>query len=315
MTTSTFTRLKSFHIIAILNLLFGVCMVLLGAYVKNSGSSLACPDWPLCHGQVLPEMTGGVAIEHSHRLLGSFLGLLSLSLGFLSFKTRKSRPLLWKGSLIAIALVIFQGTLGGITVLKQISPHVSTVHWMTSQIYLAVLLWLALRSRVENLGVTHLHQPPLKIQKWLNIGMAVLLIQFLLGAIVRHSGAGMACGLGWQSAIKCQELTTAELVWWPQSLLAKIQMKHKFWGIFTFLFVVFSTLPFLKWAKRNNIRSIRLQVVGIHICLFLQVLIGMKVLGTHLSNFSVLLHVFFAMAIWLLLVSLRFKVGALREKT
>jgi heme A synthase len=80
--------LKLFHKIAWINLLLIYVMVLLGAYVKNSGSSLACPDWPLCHGQFLPEMVGGVAIEHSHRLLGSFLGLLTLSLFFIAFKNR-----------------------------------------------------------------------------------------------------------------------------------------------------------------------------------------------------------------------------------
>ncbi|NCN27973.1 hypothetical protein GW915_10395 [bacterium] len=307
--------LRAFYWIALVNFLLTVCMVLLGAYVKNSGSSLACPDWPTCFGTLMPEMKGGVAIEHSHRILGSILGLLTIGLTFLSFKHRSAKPTLFWGSCLALVLVIFQGILGGVTVLKQISPHVSTVHLITSQIYLAILLWLCLKSRFESAGIIHFNQINPKITKWLNIAIAIFLIQVILGAIVRHSGAGVACGLGWQSALKCLNSVTGEPTWWPDTLLAKVQMKHKFWGFFTSLALVGSTMPFLKWAKRNHVRSIRLAIVGIHITLLLQIVVGMMAIGTSLSNHSVLTHVFLAMVIWSFLIFLRFKAHQLKGKT
>ena len=53
-------------------------LIALGGLVHNTESSLACPDWPLCFGKVFPKMEGGILIEHSHRLLASFVGLLSI---------------------------------------------------------------------------------------------------------------------------------------------------------------------------------------------------------------------------------------------
>ena len=87
------------------------CLVLLGGLVHNTRSSLACPDWPLCFGRLFPKMEGGVLVEHSHRLLATAVGILTIALA--TFLWREGRGRL---GLVAIALVVFQGILGGITV-------------------------------------------------------------------------------------------------------------------------------------------------------------------------------------------------------
>src|SRR5690348_558407 len=65
-------------------LIFG--LLLLGGIVHNTGSSLACPDWPTCYGSLMPKMEGGVAIEHSHRLFAATVGLLTIVLAFLLYR-------------------------------------------------------------------------------------------------------------------------------------------------------------------------------------------------------------------------------------
>jgi heme A synthase len=306
--------LHYFYPLAAANLLLIFVMVLLGAYVKNSGSSLACPDWPLCFGQVFPEMSGGVAIEHSHRLLGSVIGLLTLALLFIAFRARKDYPRVWRCSLSAFFLVCLQGILGGVTVLKQISPLVSATHWMISQIYLANVLWLVLLSRNSEKGVVHFKSVPAKVNLYLNIALVFLLIQFLLGALTRHLGAAMACGVGWENSFLCLDEQSGTGVLWPSALAAKLHMKHRLWGILTFAMIIAATIPFLKWAKKNNVRSIRLGVVITHIAVTFQVLLGMKVVGSHLANYSVLLHVLFAMILWSSLLVLKFKATEMKER-
>src|ERR1700745_2193308 len=80
-------------------------LVVLGGIVHNTGSSLACPDWPLCNGTAFPKMAGAVLIEHGHRLtaLAVVVGTLGL-LVFLALKSSDRGAV--KAAGIALALVI-----------------------------------------------------------------------------------------------------------------------------------------------------------------------------------------------------------------
>src|SRR5439155_16681433 len=63
-----------------------IVLIVAGGVVTNTDSGLACPDWPTCYGSLVPRMTGNVAIEHTHRLIATAVGLLTVALVVLALK-------------------------------------------------------------------------------------------------------------------------------------------------------------------------------------------------------------------------------------
>src|SRR6185437_16061343 len=94
-------------------------LLLMGGLVHNTGSSLACPDWPLCFGQVFPKMEGGVLVEHSHRLVAATVTILTfvLMIGCIRRASRVRDAGLAKAGVLAFALILVQALLGGLTVI------------------------------------------------------------------------------------------------------------------------------------------------------------------------------------------------------
>ncbi len=113
-------------------------LLIIGGLVNPMGASMACPDWyffPTCNGQVLPEMTGGVLFEHGHRLVASLVGIFTLLLAVSCWRSKLvDRPTKWL-AFLALLLVVLQGTLGGITVLLNLSTVVSTLHLACAMLF------------------------------------------------------------------------------------------------------------------------------------------------------------------------------------
>ncbi len=201
-----------------------LALMTLGSVVHATGSSLACPDWPLCHGSVFPAMTGGVEFEHSHRLAAAAVVMLTLVLTVASWRRvgRTERGL----ALAACALVAVQAGLGAATVLMGLPWAVSVAHLATSMAFLGVLVALAARlgdfphTRAD--GVT---------RAWLTAAVGLAYGQVVLGALVRHTGAAFVCpGL----------LSCAGAIW-PADLLQRLHMVHRFGAVSVFVAVVAST--------------------------------------------------------------------------
>ena len=116
---------------------------MLGAWVRATGSGLACPDWPTCYGHWLPlpgEIPDGagysyvqVMLEWLHRLIaGVILGPLVLLIGGLAWRVRAERPRMPRYAVALILLLLVQAGLGGLTVLDQNSPWSVALHLGTA---------------------------------------------------------------------------------------------------------------------------------------------------------------------------------------
>jgi protoheme IX farnesyltransferase len=188
------------HGVAIATAAATYVLILIGGLVHGTGSSLACPDWPTCYGSLLPKMEGGVAVEHSHRLAAGAVALLTVLLAILISRSaaaaqRRLRPIGW----LAVGLVLVQALLGGVTVLMRLPTPVSTLHTATSLIFFMTVFYLAVRSRplVSQGGAAALSSraaslPDLAVRLAL-VSVVATFFQMVLGGLVRHSGAALAC--------------------------------------------------------------------------------------------------------------------------
>ncbi|HYB71374.1 MAG TPA: COX15/CtaA family protein, partial [Candidatus Bathyarchaeia archaeon] len=163
-------------------------LMTVGNVVSATGSGLACPDWPLCHGSVIPPLRADVLIEYSHRLSALAATVLILATSVLALAREPGlRRVAW---LLPVLLVV-QIALGGITVLLRLPDLISTAHLVNALLILGGLILLAM-----GLGGAPETEPSAardKIARLARPGLIVLLAQLALGGYVRHSGAGLAC--------------------------------------------------------------------------------------------------------------------------
>jgi cytochrome c oxidase assembly protein subunit 15 len=170
-------------------------LLVAGGMVTSTNSGMAVPDWPLSYGRWLPAMTGGVFYEHGHRMIASFVGLLILIIAFWTQFDEKRpgvRRLAW-WTLFAVSL---QGVLGGITVFFNLPVAVSAAHATLGQTVFCLLVLMA--ELVGEGSDAPASSEPVGRLRWLGAGaVAALWLQLVLGAVMRHGGAGVVwhlCG-------------------------------------------------------------------------------------------------------------------------
>jgi heme A synthase len=258
-------------------------LIILGGVVHGTGSSLACPDWPTCYGSFFPEMTGGIFFEHSHRLIAASVGLLTIALALGLWA--KGPVELKKWGWIAVLLVIFQGVLGGLTVIYRLPPAVSIAHLGTSMLFFALLA-----------GIVYKTKPEIPVSsregswKFLRVAVAttafLIFFQVVLGALVRHAGAGLAC----------LDFPFCQGALWPSDggVPAKIQMIHRWGGVLVGL-AVFGT-AFQGWGVRKPM--VRGLLILASLMVVVQILLGFFSITSGLGLIQVSAHLGVAALLW-----------------
>ncbi len=168
-------------------------LIFAGGLVTSTGSALAVPDWPLSFGKFFPRMEGGVLYEHGHRMIAGTVAIMTLLMALWAWR-REERRFVRNLALFAFALVIFQAVLGGLTVLLLLPLAIAVSHAATAQAFFCLTVALALflnpkwrtLARIEPAG----ERPRLPLLA--AVTTAVIYIQILVGAVMRHMGAGLA---------------------------------------------------------------------------------------------------------------------------
>ena len=193
-------------------------LMTLGNVVSATGSGLACPDWPLCHGSVIPPLRLDVLIEYSHRLAALAATGLIVATTVLTLRGTRApglRRLAW----LLPALLVVQIALGGITVLLRLPHLISTAHLVNALLILAGLIVLA--RGLEAVVPARARDGGDRLRRLARVGLIVLLVQLALGGYVRHSGAGLAC--------PDFPLCSGDLL--PTQWLAAVHWVHRWLGV------------------------------------------------------------------------------------
>jgi len=166
-------------------------LILLGGLVTNSGSALAVPDWPTTFGYNMflypwSQMVGGIFYEHSHRLIGSLVGLLTVALAVLLWRVER-RPWLRRLGALAVLFVCVQGLVGGLRVVL-VKDTLAVFHGSIAQAFFGLTVALALFTSREWAAAASSSAPAASL-RWLGIATTALLyLQIIFGALLTHWG-------------------------------------------------------------------------------------------------------------------------------
>lgn len=213
---------QGLHRLAVIATTVAFCVIILGAFVRLSHAGLGCPDWPGCYGHVTwPDAVSEIASANAtfperpveshkawkemvHRYLAGVLVLLVFAINYLAWKasTQRSGHRFLAG--LILALILFQAALGMWTVTLKLLPIVVMGHLLGGFATFGLLLWLSMRSRIQ--GYYQLSMSMRKVRPWIIIGLAVLMVQIMLG--------------GWTSAnysaLACPDLPVCQGTFWPR---------------------------------------------------------------------------------------------------
>lgn len=193
-TPATHFPSKTVHRLTVVNAVATLLLLFIGGLVTSKGAGLAVPDWPTTFGYNMflypwSKMVGGIFYEHSHRLVASGVGLLTLTLALLLWLHERRRWLRWLG-VTALALVIVQGVIGGLRVVL-LEETLAILHACFAQAFFALTVSLVFFTSQE------WEERPRRIQladagrlrRLCLLTTAMIYLQGLFGAVLRYTGA------------------------------------------------------------------------------------------------------------------------------
>jgi heme A synthase len=278
-------------------------LLYLGSIVHATESSLACPDWPTCFGTLAPEMTGGVFWEHLHRLVAGGLILMFGLATWLARKETSGRPWIFRACLGGIVLLLVQSVFGGLTVIYKLPDMVSTTHLGLAFLFLALTTVLA--AATSDTAAVMRGEPADKGRTTQSFGegtgprlralaafaAGLVLVQSVLGALVRHTDAGMACG----GLPLCAGRIVPPFV--------NLQITAHFFHRLLAIVATIAVLGVAAWAYRADVpRSVRRWLDAAAALVIVQVGLGVYSVLTVLAVTPVSLHTLAAAALLSMLV-------------
>src|SRR4029079_7086097 len=183
--------------------LFTACstafLICVGGLFTSNQAGLSVPDWPTTYGWNMftfpySKWVGGIFYEHGPRLVASFVGFLTVVLAAWMWAKEKRAWVRWL-STAALGAVILQGVLGGLTVIFLLPAWISTLHACLAQTFFCTVIALAVFTSPgwkRGLPLVKSHAESIPLQTLCAMTNGAIYMQLILGALMRHTNAGLA---------------------------------------------------------------------------------------------------------------------------
>jgi heme A synthase len=277
-------------------------LIVIGGIVRATDSGDGCPDWPLCHGRLIPQTDKHTLIEYSHRATASVTGILVLAITVWAWRAYRQVPRIFYPAVLALILVVFQAGLGGAAVLNDLAPEIVMVHLGTALCILALLALITTTS-------IDLDRPLTRPVVSARVGRLALLawggtlVLMLIGAYVAVADYALACS-GWP-------LCNGEVI--PSSDANSVQVHFGHRAIAGLLGLVIFTLAWQVWRQRRQAPLAFVLVLGAVAIYGAQVFIGAANAWTDVADEVSAAHLAFGTLLWLTLAILNIRIYALYE--
>ena len=292
-----------------------------GGFTTSIRAGMAFLDWPLSNGSINPEgwlENEDMMAEHSHRLLGAVMGLLSIGLCVTAYLVKGTQQLKKLGIALVI-LVVTQGLLGGLRVKLdalnlQIDHNLyaqsfAVVHATLAQIFLCALVAFAVmasRSWIDRSA--GFPSPPGRGVSYLGMAACItIVLQLIIGAVMRHSYAGLA--------ITSFPYSHPAGYWIPPAFDFKvaIHFAHRIGAIIVSVAILAFMIRVI--SDRSAWKAMKLSVLSLVALLGIQIYLGALTIWTvrnpHVATFHMLNGAFLLAVCWMMtLRSLKFRLDA-----
>lgn len=283
-------------------------LIALGALVKSTESGLSVPDWPTTYGKFmfaypLNKMAGGIKYEHTHRMLATIVGLLTLILTIWLLRIKDMPVWIKRLGIFVFLIIVLQGVLGGLTVMLFLPVWLSTFHGVLAQTFFLIVILIAYALSTERRHRWTIEEEsydPLFLKLAIFL-MVMVYIQLIIGNVMRHAQAGLAIPdfptMGWTFFPTFDQAWLNRINAWrfennldPVNMgQVMIHLTHRFWAFLVLIDILWlNSIAY----KRCLDRPLILQTLyWLNIAVILQITLGISTVLSHKEVYTTTLHV------------------------
>lgn len=303
--TPGYRSLTAFRALAVAALVSAFAQVTLGGIVRVTGSGLGCPDWPFCHGKLIPPLNDiATMLEYSHRLSASVLGILVLGLFITAVMRYRRNRWAMNSTATALALVVVASLLGGATVLTELVWWIRLVHLAIAMgVVAALVIAAAVGWRIggDVRAAASAGGASARFSRLTIVAIAGVFLLILSGSYIVGAGYGSSCGT-WP-------LCRGSLL--PEGRAYLEHMSHRYFA--ALVGVAIAAVAVGAWRQRLSAPSIGRGGLLLAVAFALQILAGALTVWMGFTPAIKAVHLSMATLVWIALVFVAALAIALRR--